>query len=290
MDESLFFVITDDQTNYLYLADTLPIRYTEFYTQFQSLLEEIGISYALLSPTKDVWAVDYMPIQVTENKFVKFVYYPDYLRDTIKWRKMISEVDKICEILNLSYENSDILIDGGNVVKTIDKVIMCDKVFEENPLYSEKQLIAKLEQLFEVDRLIFIPTDPFDIIGHADGIVRFLDQDTVLINDYSKEDKDFRLQLKLALHNARLNYIELPYNPYHNENDLQANGVYINYLQTEQAVIIPTFDIADDERAIRKFETLFKTIKTLDSNDIARDGGVLNCISWNIHRSTLKDI
>jgi agmatine deiminase len=290
LDESLFLVISDGQTNYLYLADTLPIQYAAFYKRFQSVLEEIGISYSLMSPTKDVWAVDYMPIQVTESKFIKFVYYPDYLRDTIKWRKTISEVDKICGILNLSYENSDILIDGGNVVRTIDKVIMCDKVFEENPLYSEKQLTTKLKHLFEVDRLIVIPTDPFDTIGHADGIARFLDQNTVLINDYSKEDREFQLQLKLALHNAGLDFIELPYNPYYNENDLQANGVYLNYLQMEQAIVIPTFNMADDERAVRQFETLFKTITTVNSDDIAKDGGVLNCISWNIHKSTLKAI
>lgn len=95
---------------------------------------------------------------------------------------------------------------------------------------------------------------------------------------------DFQLQIKLAFHNAGLNYIEVPYNPYKNKSDLQANGIYINYLHMKQAVVIPTFGIAEDEKAVRQFEELFSghTITTIDSNDIANEGGVLNCISWNI--------
>lgn len=279
-------MITDAQTNFLYLADTLPIKYPEFYKGLQAVLLDANVACSLLPQTKDVWAVDYMPIQITESKFVKFVYNPDYLRDTIKWRKTITEAERVCETINLHYEISDIILDGGNVVKTSNKAIMCDKVFKENPHYTEKQLIAELQKKFEVDRLIFIPTDPNDIIGHADGVIRFLDDNTVLINKYSKEDKNFQLQLILALHNAGLDYVEIPYNPYGNEKDIQANGIYINYLQMEQAVIVPTFDILEDEIAIKQFEALFPTIKTVQSNDVAKDGGVLNCVSWNILKFT----
>ena len=48
-------------------------------------------------------------------------------------------------------------------------------------------MIDSLTELFEVDKIIFIPTDEDDIFGHADGMVRFIDDDTVLINNYSKE-------------------------------------------------------------------------------------------------------
>lgn len=277
-------MITDNQTNFLYLADTLPVKYPTFYESLQAVLEESNIPYSLLPKTRDVWAVDYMPVQVAENRFVKFVYNPDYLRDTIKWRKTISDANAICTALKLYANNSDILIDGGNVIKGANKVILCDKVFKENPHYTEKQLISELERLFEIDKIIFIPTDPSDDIGHADGMVRFLDDNTVLINDYSKEDMDFQLHFKLAFHNAGLDYIEVPYNPYNNENDLQANGIYINYLHMKQAVVVPTFGIEEDEKSVRQFEDLFsgQTVTTIDSNDIANEGGVLNCISWNI--------
>jgi agmatine deiminase len=279
-------VITDSQTNFLYLADTLPVKYPTFYKSLQAVLKEIDIPISLLPHTKDVWAVDYMPIQIKENKFVTFVYSPDYLRDTIKWRKTISDTNAICVALGITADNCDILVDGGNVIKGANSVIMCDKVFRENPHYTEKQLISELERLFEVDRIIFIPTDPSDDVGHADGMVRFLDDNTVLINDYSKEEMDFQLQFRLAFYNAGLNYIEVPYHPYDNKSDLQANGIYINYLHMKQAVVVPTYGIAEDEKVVRQFEELFsgQTIKTIDCNAIANEGGVLNCISWNILR------
>jgi agmatine deiminase len=277
-------MIPDNKTNFLYLADLLPQKYAAFFGQFEKVLNDCQINFQLLPYTKDIWAVDYMPIQTAKDRFVQFVYNPDYLRDTIKWRKTISNVNVICNAINVSTQKSGIVLDGGNVIKTNNKVILCDKIFSENPTYTEKELIKQLKDILQVDKIVFIPTHPQDFTGHADGMVRFYDSDTVLINDYSIEKGDFQLRFRLALHNAGLNYIEIPYNPYNNKKNKQANGIYINYLHMEQAIIIPIFDIKEDEVVIKKFEQLFKgqKIKTINSNDIAMEGGILNCITWNI--------
>jgi len=114
----------------------------------------------------------------------------------------------------------------------------------------------------------------------------FYDNDTVLINDYSKEDRDFQLRFRLALHNAGLKCIEIPYNPYKNKKDCHANGIYINFLQMQQALVIPTFGIKEDDAVIEQFEQLFpeQTILTVDGNDLASEGGLFNCITWNIYQ------
>lgn len=41
----------------------------------------------------------------------------------------------------------------------------------------------------------------------------------------------------------------------------------------------------EDHEAFRLMEAIFpdSTIATIDCNDIANHGGVLNCISWNIY-------
>ena len=57
-------MITDDQTNFLYLADSLPKKYPSFYNEFEKVLTDCNIPFQLLTPTKDVWAVDYMPVQI----------------------------------------------------------------------------------------------------------------------------------------------------------------------------------------------------------------------------------
>ena len=56
--------------------------------------------FGLLPHTKDIWTVDYMPIQIATNKFVQFKYDPDYLQ-TPELRETISDVDAICKTINL---------------------------------------------------------------------------------------------------------------------------------------------------------------------------------------------
>lgn len=278
----------DCNTSFLYLTDTLPGKQPRFFPRFDKVLHDCGIKFAFLSNTKDIWARDFMPVQITKDRFVQFTYNPDYLRNYKKWRKTISDVNGICKAIDLKPSKSDILVDGGNVVRSKDKVIMCDKVFKENPGWEEKKLIKELEKLLEIDKLVLIPTDPHDEFGHADGMASFLDENTVLINEYSKYDDELRIQLISALHNANLNWIEVPYNPYYNKKKSQANGIYINYLQMKNIVIVPTFKKKEDDSAVKLFEGLFKEkrIEAIESSEIASEGGVLNCISWNIAIAT----
>lgn len=55
-------MITDNETNFLWLADSLPKKFPDFYKRFEKLLIENKVEYQLLPQTKDVWAVDYMPV------------------------------------------------------------------------------------------------------------------------------------------------------------------------------------------------------------------------------------
>jgi agmatine deiminase len=281
-------MITDSQTNFLYLAASLKKIYPSFFNELEKVLIDCHIPYEFLTPTKDVWAVDYMPVQIEKNKFVQFVYNPDYLSKYNKWRKTISDVEAICKEINIIPEKTDILLDGGNVVRAKDKVIITDKVFIENPAIQQKDLIKRLEKILETDRIVFVPRHPLDFTGHADGIVRFLNNNTVLINAGSEKatqkEKEFELSLRLALHNACLDYIEIPSDTSGNTKNKEANGEYLNYLQMENVIILPVFGIEKDDIVEKKFKELFSGIKiaTVNSNDIAKEGGILNCISWNI--------
>ena len=73
-------MITDNETNFLFLADSLPEKHKEFFEQFRELLTNFEVDCELLPNSKDIWAVDYMPIQIHENTFVQFNYNPDYLQ------------------------------------------------------------------------------------------------------------------------------------------------------------------------------------------------------------------
>jgi agmatine deiminase len=71
---------------------------------------------------------------------------------------------------------------------------------------------------------------------------------------------------------------------------LQANGIYINYLQMNQALFVPVFNQSEDEEALKKIRNLFPNTKVVpvESSEIAREGGILNCITWNILKLHLR--
>ena len=52
----------------------------------------------------------------------------------------------------------------------------------------------------------------------------------------------------------------------------------------EKLVIVPTFGFSEDDMVIEQFTKLFshKKVCSINCKDIAVEGGILNCISWNI--------
>jgi agmatine deiminase len=146
-------------------------------------------------------------------------------------------------------------------------------------------LRQELSQLFQVQDCLIIPKEPYDPIGHVDGIVRFLDDSTVLVNDYSAIDKDYGRRLRSLLRKHRLDYEEIPYSIEQKTEDgiPSAAGCYINYLRTEKLIVLPTFGTKKDEEVLRRVESLFRgtTVVPLRCEEMARRGGVLNCCTWS---------
>jgi len=275
-------MIIDAETNLLYFSELLKPR-AIFDKNLKRLLDKVGIQFRTLPNTKDIWSVDFMPVQVNLSKFIQFKYEPDYLQND-KFIRTQTNTTAVCKVIGVNTVDSVIKIDGGNVIKGKQWVILTDKIFKENPDISKDEVLDELEKLFDV-KVIIIPQEPGDFTGHADGIVRQYDSDTVLVNRYEPtEKKDFQKKLAKELKNQGVKTIEIPYNPYDNVNYAMADGLYINYLQMNKFILLPTFNKKEDEIAYRQFEQLFvgQTIETIDSREISVDGGVLNCITWNI--------
>ena len=276
-------MIADDQTNFLYLADTLAINYPDFFKNFERLLLSNNIKLGFLPNTKDIWAVDYMPIQIDLNRFIRFTYQPTYFITEQDFNSK-SDTDLICEKIGINTLKSDIIFDGGNITHYKNQVIITEQIFKDNPTYDRKKILNNISELLEVEHLYLIPRQPYDFTGHSDGMVRFLDNTTLLINDYKNESTRFQKTFELAIRKTGLDYIKVPYNPYDNRSADEATGDYINFLQMEDIVFLPIFNKKEDEDVVKLFEKVFNrsTLVTINANDIAKEGGVLNCISWNI--------
>ena len=285
-------MISDNQTNKVYLSELLKSddRYSSTCSELTVLLEYFKIKYEFLKNTNDIWARDYMPIQVSENKFIEYRYDPDYLQGLkLDQRDLKTYPDLVCESINVKTIKSNIILDGGNVIKSSDCVIVTDKIFAENQIhYKERtELIDKLKELLEIDKIVIIPWDKLEPYGHADGMIRFIDDRTVLINGYFKDyGKKYKNAFFDSLVQNGLKYKELSFNVTNPNEEL--NWAYINFLHTKDLILVPKFGIEEDEQAFEQIKNYYpeynlqNRICQIDMSEIVKDGGALNCISWTI--------
>ena len=244
------------------------------------ILDNCGEQYCFLPNTKDIWLRDFMPIRTKSGRFVSFKYKPSYLCGfdsiTTDFKRDVSGN------IDVDYELSEINLDGGNVVfsPSREKAIISDRVFSENPDRSADDLLCELQRLLEA-KIIIIPSlnSKYDMTGHADGMVRFVDENTVIGNSpMSPGGLEFRIKNTLKRHN--ISVIDFPYFELGKNS---AVGCYLNFLETEKHIFLPVFGNTLDSRAISKAKSIFgKPVATVNIVEIATQGGCLNCIAWEM--------
>ena len=229
------------------------------------------------SSYKHVWARDYMPIQLEKNLYLQYQYNPDYLH---RYRGWIPPYKDICKDLGLNCITTDIVLDGGNVVQCGNKVIMTDKIFKENPHYTREALVDQLENLF-IAELVIIPWDRYEMYGHSDGMVRWIGGNRVLLNNYAQTDPGLRKRLVEAL-SPHFVVEELEYNV---PRFSKLSWAYLNFLRVKNRIFVPGLHAMEDPQALQQIQNFYpdcKVIQVQGCEDLARDGGVLHCVTWNV--------
>jgi len=276
-------MIPDWQTNKVYFSDRLEIGYSKSHANILNALNALQIEPRYLTDTKDVWARDYMPIQLGKDKFIEYRYDPDYLQGESKgYRDLKTYPDIVCNRNNLpTTTKSDLLLDGGNLVKSENSIILTDKVAIENRL-TKTETINRLKRTFEVDTVVLIPWYKKEKFGHSDGVVRFINNNTVLLHEVDKINST----LTRKLHESKLDIIWLEFEGKKNK---KLNWAYLNFLQMDNAILVPKLNIEEDEQALEQIQKHFKSfvdtkrIVQVEIRDIVETGdGALNCISWTI--------
>ena len=263
----------------LYFSSLLKtdLKYSSSAKNLFPVLSNCGEKFTLFDGAKDIWARDFMPVKTKSGKYVSFRYEPSYLAGDPQLRTNFkTDIAPSFKVDNLVY--TDINLDGGNVVfsPSKEKVIISDRVYSENPSWHKAELTAKLENLLEASVLI-IPSLKSDMTGHADGMVRFVNENTVVTNA-PLSPYGFEAKVKKSLQNYGFNVIDFPY--FYSKGD-SAVGCYLNYLATEKSIFLPVFGVDTDNEAIELAKNIFyKTIIPVNINEIAEKGGLLNCISW----------
>lgn len=278
-------MITDKEANIVYFSEQLlDAKYLDAFNRIRLILDKHYIKYDFLKGTKDIWCRDYMPIQIDKGTFIQFRYEPEYLKERLDLQSIPKDVLKANK-LKANY--SGINLDGGNVVRSSDSVIITNRIFKENNDPKEI-LLSKLEAILET-KVYLIPDIKNDMTGHSDGHVRFIDDKTVLVNSLDQELKYWQDGFKKMIKNSGFSYIEMPWfsysDKYHKDT---AIGIYVNYLEIGNLIVFPIFETHSDKdkEAFKVISEAFPNhiIEPVNINAIANEGGLLNCISWTIKK------
>ena len=278
-------MITDNHTNAVYFSSLLPKNCPMLCTHIEAVLKNHGVTYAYLSGTKDIWCRDYMPVQIESNRLLFFKYTPDYLQDQ-RGRHLQTNSEEVFYVeanrLRPFLDNSisiDLVIDGGNVVKCGDTIVMTEKVFVENKGKSRSEVEHILREAFQCD-ITFLPWDRKERFGHSDGIVHYAGNNRVLLTNYDDSSLYYFNRFRKLLE-KRFEVIPLRY---HAKRRHARSWAYINFLQVGNLILVPQLGLEEDKQALEQIGNACPDCEVvgIPAIEAVRRGGALNCISWNI--------
>jgi len=280
-------MIIGEETDTILISDLLEVRYNSFYKSLEKSVKDFGLCLVKVRGTKDIWIRDFGPVQTHKNRFVQFRYDPDYLKDNQELKTDISIVNKNKYLLFKDKVYSNIVLDGGNIVRiNKDVVVMVDKIYSENKRYKRDNLRKLISSQLGVKKIIVIPKEPYDKIGHSDGVLFPLSSNLVVMNDYKNIEPGYRDRLIRILKDNRIEFVEIPYKIPHNwRYTISAYGNYVNMLRVKNVVFIPSYGIKEDEivRSIVK-GVVGGSVELVSINtlDISAEGGAIHCATNNI--------
>jgi len=284
----------DTMTNFVYISDKLKEFYPRTYARLTNLFDEMEIEWEEVKGTKDIWIRDYMPVQLSDDRFLVYKYDPDYLKDS--GEKYLTDSYAISEGILEHFDKRyyDIRLDGGNIVTCAGHRVLTNKVFQENG--KRKYNLTFSNYLSEIlnSMLIFLPWhcdnphEPYaDVYGHADGLIHWVGDNRVLMSNHRDSFPEEADEIKRRLETAGFEVIEMLFDVPKPNRDF--NWAYINYLEVGNKIIVPTFGIPEDKQALKYIREANpdSIVRGFRMGDIARNGGALHCITWNIKKSEL---
>jgi agmatine deiminase len=269
------------------------------------MLELAGVDMSkvqfYLHPTNDAWCRDHGPTFLISNnaEHPKAIvdwninawggkYPPFDLDDVIPTR--------IAEQLNLPVFYPDIIMEGGSVdfngAGTVITSTCCLLNENRNPHLQQAQIEQYLGDYYGIEQVLWVSEGIVgdDTDGHIDDTVRFVNEDTVLTvveSNVLSENFDLlqknlkELKAMRLADGKQLNIVELPMPADVIYEGQLLPASYANFYISNGHVIVPTYQCAQDDKAMQIIQSCFPTreVVGIDSTDIIWGLGSFHCLS-----------
>ena len=247
----------------------------------------------------DSWMRDIAPIFYNENEKLKSISfefngygkYPDYLNDN-KISKFISNY------LNIPTKISDLVIEGGAITYDDKKNLFSTKnvIFNKNrkQKHNSEYIIKELKLLFDLNYIFLFENGLIedDTDGHVDNLLCPIGKNQFLIATTHKLDPNYEILEKNKADlikffrdtNQTFDLIEVPLPTRKKINNKNIISSYINFYFSKNKIILPKFNVKEDNEVKLTFEKLFpnREIMMLETENINYGGGNIHCITMNV--------
>ena len=247
----------------------------------------------------DSWMRDIAPIFYNENEKLKSISfefngygkYPDYLNDN-KISKFISNY------LNIPTITSDLVIEGGAITYDDKKNLFSTKnvIFNKNrkQKHNSEYIIKELKLLFDLNYIFLFENGLIedDTDGHVDNLLCPIGKNQYLIATTNKLDPNYEILEKNKADlikffrdtNQTFDLIEVPLPTRKKINNKNIISSYINFYFSKNKIILPKFNVKEDNEVKLTFEKLFpnREIMMLETENINYGGGNIHCITMNV--------
>ena len=264
-------ILGNDPVLVLAGADTMPLVRDKFPSE---ILVEAEVH--------DIWMRDFTTVNPYDP--VQFAYNGTYFPTSDIPRGVQASFNTFAKENNIYFREANYILDGGNIVDNFDgSIVATERFLEENNL-SYAEGVEALKETYGAQYAAIIPYDD-DIMGHADGMVMFVD-DVLFVNNYQEPFRSTMLERLKAGLPEKITIVEVDVEVDITEwkDFASACGIHINSLVTPRHVYVPTFgDTTADEAFVATLKQhTDKTVHTVPAQNVCFMGGSVRCLSWQI--------
>lgn len=265
--------------------------------------------HTFIAPCNDTWARDHGPITLIEDDSTLVL---DYTFNAWGAKYHANLDDMITQQLiqqpfvNLAdYQRQDLVLEGGSIESDGNGTVLTTEICllneNRNPSMSKAQIEHALKSQLNMQQVIWLsaghlPGDDTD--AHIDTLARFSPDGIVYVTD-DKPNSNAYAALKIMeqeLKNAR-NVEGKPYRlyalpsptPVLNDEGEPLPATYANFLIINGAVLVPTYNDANDEKALQVIQQAFPshTIIGINCRTVIEQFGSLHCLTMQLPKGLI---
>ena len=254
---------------------------------------ELPDDVILVEDVYDIWIRDFTTVNPIDPVQFKYTWASMTQQES---EEVQGSFNDFANAYQIQRATATLLIDGGNIVDNYNgKVITTTRFLEDNNLTIEDGKTA-LKNLLGATQVAIIEPDE-EVLAHSDGMVSWIDDNVLLVNDYS-DDTGFRDAVLTELQQSfpSVTILEVPVDYTTNppgvwEGFESACGVNLNATVTHNYIYVPTFGMAHEAATLEIIrDNTSRSVVEIDARNVCPMGGSVRCLTWQLTGSNAEKL